>query len=94
MMPRSKDDIETQSSAAEDGENGGGLIKAAQAAGPSGGISESIIDKIPEPKKYMYYIGGAILLLVLILIIAGWKLGWHKKIKLVFNAMKKALQEA
>lgn len=94
MMPRSKDDIETQSSATEDDESGGGLIKAAQAAGPSGGISESIINKIPQPNKYFYYIAGSILALLVVLVIAGWKLGWHKKIKIAYDAMKKALQEA
>lgn len=90
MMPRSKNDIETQSSA--DASKAGGLIKAAQAAGPGGG--QNIMDKISQPGKYFYYIGGAILALLIGLVIAGWKMGWYKKIKLVFTTVKKTLQEA
>ncbi|MBU0671189.1 MAG: lamin tail domain-containing protein [Patescibacteria group bacterium] len=90
MMPRGKEDIEMQSSAAAS--KAGGLIKAAQAAGPGG--AQNLIDRIPQPGKYFYYIAGAVLALLIGLIIAGWKMGWHKKIKLVFTTVKKTLQEA
>ncbi|MBU0732155.1 lamin tail domain-containing protein [Patescibacteria group bacterium] len=86
MMPRSKEDIEKQSSAA----GLGGLIKAAHAAGSGDG---SLMDKIPQPEKYFYYIGGAILALLIGLGIAAWKLKWLNKLKKGAKAFKGALQE-